>query len=167
MRRLLPRLWLSESAGATIKQSAASTHPRETGGVLLGVYTTAGRPWVCQAVVIPSRKSTPTYYDVVAGARPEAVEAARVHDMRLGYLGDWHSHPADVGPSAVDRATMQRIGADPDAHCAHPLLIIARRDAGGGYRLDARQLARRRLRQLHVIAAGDLPVQSSNSQTAQ
>lgn len=151
-----PRLWLSETAEAEIRRAAIDAHPHETGGVLLGVYVQRQRPWIVEAVVVPSQQAGHTYYELPPDARPEAVDAARRADKRVGYLGDWHSHPADVAPSETDIATMRRLAADAGAKCQHPVLLIARRTRAG-YRLDARQLANRKLRKLRVIAAGGLP----------
>jgi proteasome lid subunit RPN8/RPN11 len=151
-----PRLWLSEQAAADIRAAAAAAHPVETGGVLLGVYVGRRRPWVVRAVVVPSMRAGHTSYELPPGARPTAVDAARRIDNRLGYLGDWHAHPRDADPSSTDVATMCDLAEDHDARCPHPVLLIARRTPAG-YRLDARQLARRKLRKLRVIAAGGLP----------
>jgi proteasome lid subunit RPN8/RPN11 len=156
-----PRLWLRESAAADVTRAAGAAHPVEIGGVLLGVYVAGRRPWVVQAVVVPSQNATHGSYELPAGARPAAVDSARRIDTRMGYLGDWHSHPADVGPSATDVRTMKTLAAD-DALCPHPVLVIARRTRRG-YRLDARQLARRNLRKLRVIAAGGLPSDPSSA----
>jgi proteasome lid subunit RPN8/RPN11 len=150
-----PRIWISEKATATIQSAAAAAHPNETGGVFLGVYTERDRPWVVEAVVVPG-ESGRAHFVLPRDARPRVVDAARKHDKRLGYLGDWHSHPSDVGPSETDIETMKVLAADRAAGCAHPVLVIARR-ARGGYRLDARQVATRKLRKLRVIAAGSLP----------
>lgn len=151
-----PRLWLSEEAATNIRAAADAAHPDETGGVLLGVYAGRRRPWVVRAVVVPSMRAGHTSYELPPGARPEAVDVVRQIDKRLGYLGDWHAHPRDVGPSSVDQATMRDLAGDQDARCPHPVLFIARRTPVG-YRLDARQLMRRKLRKLRVIAAGGLP----------
>jgi len=151
-----PRLWLSQRAAANIRRASDAAHPNETGGLLLGVYVGRRRPWVVQAVVVPSLYAGSTSYELPAGARPKAVDAARRMDKRLGYLGDWHAHPRDVGPSSADQATMRGLAGDQEARCPHPVLLIARRTPVG-YRLDARQLARRKLRELRVIAAGGLP----------
>ena len=155
-KSIRPRVWLSESAADTIRRAAADAHPRETGGILLGVYTGRRRPWILQAPVVESEAAARAYYEVPAGARPRVVDHARASDRRLGYLGEWHSHPADVGPSGLDSETVQRIAANPEAGCPHPVLIVARRRESD-YDLDARQLARVRLRRLRLIAAGGLP----------
>jgi proteasome lid subunit RPN8/RPN11 len=151
-----PRLWLSETAWQTIKAAAGAAHPAETGGVLLGVLSIDGRPWITEAVTVPSATATHTSYELPTGARPRAVDEARAHDPRLGYLGDWHSHPADAGPSLRDGRTMRRLAqVTPD--CPTPVLIIARRVAGDDYAIDARDASPRRLRRLDALAAGDLP----------
>lgn len=148
------RCWLSESAAEEIRAAASNAHPNETGGVLVGVLT-GTRPWVTDAIHVPSKKATPTWYEIPAGARRKAVRAARRADHRVGYLGDWHAHPADVGPSGTDLATMRKLAADPRADCVRPLLVIARRD-GVDYKIDARQFVNMRLRPLRVISAGAL-----------
>lgn len=150
------RIWVSENAAETLVAAAREHHPVEIGGVLVGVAV-GGRPWVTEAVVVPSEKQTPTYYQLPEGARHTVVDAARERDSRLGYIGDWHAHPADIGPSDPDLTTMRELSSDRDADCPRPVLLIARR-AGATYRLDARQFTGWRLRELRVIAAGALPL---------
>jgi proteasome lid subunit RPN8/RPN11 len=158
------RVWLTESARDMITAAAATAHPNETGGVLLGVLT-RDRPWITTAAEIPHAGATGTYYELRGGAAPAMVDAMTPVDPRLGYLGEWHSHPADVGPSSLDAQSMRDIAADTTAGCEHPVLIIARR-RGCGYELDARQLQRRRLRVLHVIDAGPLPSHAAEFEPA-
>lgn len=155
------RAWLTESARDVIIAAAAAAHPNETGGVLLGVLTN-GRQWITAAAEVPHPGATGTYYELEGGAAPAIVDAMTLLDSRLGYLGVWHSHPADVGPSSLDAQSMREIAADPTAGCERPVLIIARR-RGFTYELDGRQL-RRRLRALHLIDAGPLqhPAARSN-----
>lgn len=161
LRPTSPRVWLTESAAALIADAAEAGHPIEAGGLLLGVCT-RGRPWIIEAVAVPSAAATGNFYELPAGARHDAVDRARTRDRRLGYIGDWHSHPANVGPSSVDVATMRELSADEEARCPHPVLFIARR-AGDNYWLDARELAQKRLRKLRVIVAGGLPLESDNA----
>lgn len=148
------RCWLSEAAAEEIRAAASGAHPNETGGVLVGVLT-GTRPWITQAIHVPSTKATPIFYEIPAGARRKAVRAARRVDRRLGYLGDWHAHPADAGPSSTDLTTMSKLAAHPKAGCPRPLLVIARHD-GVDYDLDARQFVGVQLRPLRVISAGAL-----------
>lgn len=150
------RVWLSEGAEAVIQEAASTAHPKETGGVLIGVLA-GSRPWVTHAVHAPSPTSTGTSYEIPAGARRKAVERERRVDPRVGYLGDWHSHPADVDPSRCDETTMAYVAEDPRADCARPLLFVLRR-AGDDYWVDARQWMGRSLRELQVLQAGALAV---------
>jgi proteasome lid subunit RPN8/RPN11 len=149
------RIWISENASETIIDAARQHHPKEIGGVLLGV-SISRRPWVTQAVVVPSEHQTPIYYELPSGARRTAVDNARRVDARVGYVGDWHSHPMDIGPSDKDRSTMSALADDVSAGCPRPVLAIARR-RGSSYTLDLHQQVGRRLRPLRMVAAGALP----------
>lgn len=146
------RAWLSEEASHAITVAAEAAHPNETGGVLIGVLA-AGRPWITHAIELSPRISCSRFYQPPPGARQAAVRRLRRRDARLGYLGEWHSHPMDAPPSTTDAETMRRLGETGD--CPRPLLLIARR-TGQGYRLDARQWMGRSLRVLRLVAAGPL-----------
>jgi proteasome lid subunit RPN8/RPN11 len=151
------RVWLSEKAQATINEAAAAAHPCETGGILVGVIGHAGggsgRPWVTHAVEVRSRESGPTRYALPGGAREPIVRELRKTDLRLGYLGDWHSHPVNVDPSGTDVAAIASIAITGD--CPRPVLFVVRR-MNGCYEIDARQWTGASLRRLQVRDAGPL-----------
>jgi proteasome lid subunit RPN8/RPN11 len=148
---------MSENARLELEAAAVVGHPNEAGGILVGVHTAGSRPWIVHAVEIPSKNSGGTHYVVPDHHRRDIVDRLRrQYDLRLGYLGEWHSHPFDIGPSETDLASIRAIADDPNAGCARPVLLIARR-AAGGYVLDALQLNRRSIRPLDLIAAGPLP----------
>jgi hypothetical protein len=153
------RAWLSEEPRAAIMKAAEEAHPRETGGVLVGVVAErrgATRPWVTHAVEVRSRKSGWAHYELPAGARERAVKGLRKFDPRVGYLGDWHSHPMDVGPSCTDAISIASISGTGD--CPRPLLFVIRH-MSEGYDIDARQWTGASLRHLNVMEAGPLPLQ--------
>lgn len=152
----------AEQAAETIARAAEAAHPHESGGVLVGVHTHGSRPWVTHALELRSPKATSTFYEVPAGARRKAVARLRRRDPRIGYLGEWHVHPADVGPSAIDAETILRLASNRDAGCDRPLLLVARRTSTG-YTLDARQLSHRTLRELQIIATGPLDAAGASS----
>jgi hypothetical protein len=150
------RAWLTESARLDLEAAAFAAHPKETGGILVGVHTRGSRPWIVHAVEIPSKHSGGGNYVLPTGQRRKEVERIRKGcDGRLGYLGEWHSHPLDVGPSATDLDSIRDIAGDPASGCARPVLLVARR-VDRGYALDAQQLDRHTLRPLSLIAAGAL-----------
>lgn len=149
------RVWLTEAAAEAIVERARRAHPQETGGILVGVLC-RDQPWITAAAEIPAGHSDSSYYELPKGARRRAVARFRRDDIRIGYLGEWHSHPDDVGPSGVDTEAMARVARDPAAACPRPVLIVARR-VGSDYELDARQVRGLRVRPVRLIAAGGLP----------
>ena len=148
-------VWISESAIAIIIAAASNAHPNETGGIVLGVHA-MGRPWITHSVEIQSLEQTQNRYRLPSDVRPRFVDRVRKVDSRIGYLGEWHSHPANVGPSLKDKISMTRIAFNSKAACPHPLLIVAKRNSAG-YKLDINEWCRWRLRPLQVVLAGDLP----------
>jgi hypothetical protein len=150
-------VWISEYAIAIIKEAASGAHPKETGGILLGVYVN-DRPWVTNSVQIEAAETSHNFYRLPSGARPRVVDELRKIDSRLGYLGEWHSHPAHVGPSLKDKLSMASIGLQSRPACPNPLLIVAMRDETG-YSLDIREWCGWRLTPLQAILAGNLPRQ--------
>lgn len=148
-----PVLLLSESAAATMTGAAGASHPMEAGGVLVGVYAD-GLPWVTRAIQIPSARPRRHSYLIPAGATQPAVKNARRADARLGYLGDWHTHPDDVGPSTTDIASLAFISFR-RPHRPNPTLVVVRRQ-GPGYALDARRTVGLHVRHCEVRFAGSL-----------
>lgn len=143
---------LAESASATLRRFARRAHPNETGGILLGVRN-AGRPWITQAVEIPSTDRGRSHYRLPAGTTTAAVGRSREADPRLGYLGEWHSHPSDVGPSPTDRATMRRLAL---RHPRTGLILIVVRRQDNGLWLDVREMAFACLHRREPTPTGDL-----------
>ncbi len=145
---------MSESAARFIRDAAASSHPRETGGVLLGVRA-GGRPWVTMAVEIESDDRGTTHYRLPGGATHLAVATARQTDPRLGYVGDWHSHPMDSPASNTDRATMVHVAKMVQA-IRGPLLVVARRVGAVQYEIEASQVTVRGSYLRTLTLTGDL-----------
>ncbi|MCC6237277.1 MAG: Mov34/MPN/PAD-1 family protein [Dehalococcoidia bacterium] len=142
----------------TMFVEARRVHPNEAGGILVGVSISA-RPWITHAVPIPSASASTQHYEIPDDATPAAVDELRRTDPRLGYLGDWHSHPADLPASAEDvdslRAITARVGARP-----RPVLAIIRRRAGQ-HRVDflvSEQGRERLLKPIRTGALNPLPV---------
>ena len=73
---------------------------------------------------------------IPAGVTPAVVEMARQIDNRLGYVGDWHSHPADQAASPTDRRTLaksaRRRRKDPQ-----PVVLVVVRAAQDGWTVEA------------------------------
>ena len=157
MTQSLWRVWLSESAREALIAGAQAAHPDETGGVLVGVRIQSGegrgRPWITHAIEVRSRRRGRAHYELPAGARQRVVAKLRQSDSRLGYIGDWHSHPVDVAPSPTDIDSIEEASVEGD--CSRPVLVVVRRRQRH-YRIDARQWTGRSLRPLQVRLAGPL-----------
>ena len=155
-----PLLVISESAKAAMVAAAAKAHPDETGGILVGVHVD-NQPWVTRAIEIPSPHRGRHHYKIPAGATQPAVHTARRDDPRLGYLGDWHTHPDDVGPSPTDLATLA-IYSIKHPRTPNPTLVVVR-NAFDGYTLDTRRIVTVAPRVCEVRLAGDLPRPQASS----
>lgn len=148
-----PVVRISEFAAATIRNCAGLAAPFETGGILIGVATPDG-VWittVIEVVVVDKRR---TSYRAPARVTPMLVDEARKCDPRLGYIGDWHSHPADASASAVDLRTLRTITrgrAD-----VKRVILVARTD-GSTWRIEAWARADRNAVPIDLELTGGLP----------
>jgi hypothetical protein len=88
------------------------------------------------------------------GATTPLVDAARERDSRIGYLGEWHSHPHGHGPSFDDRAMMRALAWY--LPFPQPILLIVGREKG---RDVLRGYASRVLFLVHaeMVTTGPLP----------
>lgn len=150
-----PLLLVSETAQSTMTAAALQAYPNETGGILIGVHLD-GEPWVTAAIEIASTDRGRNHYRIPSGATQPAVHAARRVDRRVGYLGDWHSHPSDIGPSPTDLATLALISMR-HPHTPNPTLLVVRHTVNG-YALDARRIVSIAPRACELRMAGNLPL---------
>ncbi|WP_229052483.1 Mov34/MPN/PAD-1 family protein [Aeromicrobium sp. Leaf350] len=157
-----PKLLIVESAVMAMTRAAQKSYPLETGGILVGVHAT-GEPWVTSAIEIPTSDRGSHHYRIPQGATQATVRAARRDDPRIGYLGDWHSHPSDVGPSPTDLASLAYISM------RHPLtpnptsIVLRRTEAG--YVLDARRIVAVKPRFCVIRHTGNLPTSAEQEST--
>jgi proteasome lid subunit RPN8/RPN11 len=151
-------LLVAESAERELALCAGRADPVETGGILLGVYAD-GRPWIVSIVEIATSERGQRHFRIPGGTTHSAVRRARATDKRLGYLGDWHSHPADSPPSAVDLNTL-RIVSFVHPRRPNPTMIVVRKTQSS-YRLDARRIVGARLAACEIRPTGDLPFNCS------
>ena len=125
-----------------------AAHPFETGGVLLGMVGD-GQPWIVMAAQVPSAAPALYRYELPAGATHLAVSKARQFDPRVGYLGDWHSHPMDARASSKDLMTYLGVFRRALRRKEQaPLMLVMRHDARG-WQVDL--LSRRGLRPATLV----------------
>lgn len=132
----LERVYVAEHVVSMLRQSAEQARPLETGGVLVGVLRD-GEPWITSAVEVIDYGRTSTRFVIPFGVTPTAVEAAMEHDGRVGYIGLWHSHPADLPASPTDKATLRRDARRRTRPKKVPAILIVVRDTDAGWCVDA------------------------------
>lgn len=117
-------LTLTDTLWRIMRLAGTQALPRETGGLLLGCYTENG-PRVTEAYVVPDPRATRIRYrrDAVAAA---CILGARIRaddSGTLGYIGEWHTHPLPIGPSATDVHASGRLASTGGHDIA--LLVLA------------------------------------------
>jgi proteasome lid subunit RPN8/RPN11 len=110
-----------------IAAAAASAHPRETGGLLLGWWD-GGRVAVRHAVEVPDPCATTSSWSRDELRAQAALDTALVEYQHpwLGYVGDWHSHPSACGASGQDLVSIRRASRQ----YQQPLVLLIRRADG-------------------------------------
>jgi proteasome lid subunit RPN8/RPN11 len=147
---------ITETALADVRALAARRYPSETGGVLVGVKARQ-TAWIVAAIELQGESSS-RHYEVPKGAAQRAVLQAREQlDPRVGYVGEWHSHTDDSGPSSMDRAIMRAIAwfGTPPTWRGPCLVLVRRNHAGyvvGGYRASFPRLV-----PIELVPTGPLP----------
>lgn len=145
---------LTERAQERLHELGGAALPVETGGILLGCHVD-GRPVVTDVFEITDDNATEDRYRVPEGAARTAVTSARERDARLGYLGEWHSHPSGEGPSPLDVAAMLALDADDDT--TEPILVLVHPRGSGRGQLDCFVTRHGRVTEATICSTGDLP----------
>ena len=125
MRIFKRKISIALRAEAEAKLHAAANHtaPNETGGILLGWWD--GRTIIIEDVAeVTDAEATSHSWTRHENRAQEALDTilAQSSNPLLGYIGDWHSHPAICNASSVDIASLQRASKQ----YGQPLLLIVR-----------------------------------------
>lgn len=111
--------------------------PNETGGILVGRYTSSLDLAVVTRVLAPPPDSKHGRTCFVRGTRglQELLRRLwrRPREAREYYLGEWHLHPGGrPAPSSTDRRQMTEVSALEGYHCPEPILLLV----GGSIQRD-------------------------------
>jgi hypothetical protein len=148
-------VYVTEDAVAGVRARAAEAAPFEIGGIIVGAITDDG-VWITDFVAIPGQMRHHARFLIPAGATYRIIDATREADPRLGYLGDWHTHPAHAGPSRVDFATLRDLAVGPFGP-RRLLAVVMRSDPAWNIGLWALGRLRAPLRVAHELT-GPLPL---------
>lgn len=110
MTRGSERILVSSDGWASALKAAKRDPRHETGGILLGCRQPDGL-YVAQVIEVPDNQAHHASYRrrhrEAQTALGHVIEGLPV-DTPLGYVGEWHTHPAPVGPSCTDRCELKR-----------------------------------------------------------
>jgi len=159
-----PIVYMSESVLERLQVGATRAHPLETGGILIGVKA-GDSPWVTDMREFDSPGRDRAQFILPRGVTQRAVRDARRLDGRLGYLGDWHSHPADVPASRTDLFTTRTTALA----MRRPVLLLVVRRRGKTYEMEMSTTRGTRIVPCSIIPAGDIPplVHQTDSTTSE
>jgi integrative and conjugative element protein (TIGR02256 family) len=106
----------------------------ETGGILVGHYSTDASTVIVTEALPPPKDSTrgrSWFHRGVAGLR-ELLTNRWQSKVRSYYIGEWHYHPASiVEPSKDDLTQMYSINADRRYSCREPVMLIVGQPQAG------------------------------------
>lgn len=124
MRRRHVDVILHTEVSESISSAAAAAGSTETGGLLLGWWD-AGTIVARHAVEVNDPEATVSSWTRDEGRAQQRLDEALVDLSHpwLGYIGDWHTHPACCGPSRQDEQSIRRASHEYD----QPLLLLVHR----------------------------------------
>jgi proteasome lid subunit RPN8/RPN11 len=119
---------LAPEVPAALRHLAEQGGCRERGGLLLGWWN-GDEVAVRHLVEVPDPGATATNWTRNQAAAQKALdqERAALDDSRLGYVGDWHTHPAAIWASPADKAALRRVSRQ----YQEPIVLIVALPNGG------------------------------------
>jgi hypothetical protein len=114
-----PKVKLSDKARHHATRRALEAWPSETGGILLGWHD-GETMVVSDALQVDDPEASPHGYMRNDGTAQHALDAflSGSSDPRVGYIGEWHSHPSPQPPSHIDYTTLRELALDTDYQVA-------------------------------------------------
>lgn len=130
----LPRLVLQEMI-----DEADRAYPDETGGVLMGYWASPFDEVVVTHVIGPGPGAVHRRSKFVPDSAYQQEQITRHYERSRQletYLGDWHTHPrSGARLSRIDRRTLWRIAAAPEARAPAPLMAVLSHKASWNLRI--------------------------------
>jgi integrative and conjugative element protein (TIGR02256 family) len=130
---------LDHEALGELLRHCMGANGRETGGILIGVYTENFDMALVRKVTGPSPDSQAgrTWFRRgVQGLQELLLDRWRT--QKDYYLGEWHFHPGALPrPSGDDGVQMRSIAQSPPYRCPEPVLVILGGDPAGNWTISA------------------------------
>lgn len=105
-----PRLQLAATALTSGSDLARAALPRETGGILVGWHE-GDTVVVTDVLHVPDKRASGHRYGRNHKRAQRVLDQHRMKaaDKNVGYVGEWHSHPAPQPPSHVDLESLAEL----------------------------------------------------------
>lgn len=122
-----PGLQIHPAALETAIRVALTALPRETGCILVGWHEDA-TVVVAGMLAVPDKKAGRCHYVRNGNDAQKVLDTHRAScvDRRVGYVGEWHSHPAPQPPSSVDYGALAELTRETNEQVA--LVVLAVQD---------------------------------------
>lgn len=127
------RLLIAEQAIETAISASRNAAPFETGGLLAGVETPDGL-WVTDVIEIQTERRSRRAFVIPVRTTRARIDERRSVDARVGYIGDWHSHPQNLGASLLDLRTLGQLAV---GSVGRRRIVVVVRRQGQAWCLDA------------------------------
>lgn len=118
------KIFIKDDLFYSLSKKAEAGCPNESGGLLVGKYSTDHKTVIVTKAITPTQETTtPTSYT----RKTDGMEAIwkKLYEEGLQYVGEWHSHPnGSPQYSTEDLNAMRGIYADEDVTISKPLLLI-------------------------------------------
>ncbi len=128
---------LADEARAKILEESKRCFPCETGGMLVGRVNDKGVQILCVTGPGPQAQHSEHEFrrdgEYSQNVLDELVDNAQ---GEYDYIGEWHSHPANVGPSAKDFQSLRWIAQNNKYAVTNPILGICRKRTGNIWSLE-------------------------------
>ena len=118
------KIFIKDDLFYSLSKKAEAGCPNESGGLLVGKYSTDNKTVIVTNAVTPTKEiTTPTSYT----RKTDNMESVwkELYEEGLQYVGEWHSHPKGSPQySTEDLNAMRGIYADENITISKPLLLI-------------------------------------------
>ncbi|WP_293781473.1 Mov34/MPN/PAD-1 family protein [uncultured Aeromicrobium sp.] len=102
---------VAEDSLSSAERMAHKSSPHESGGILIGWWEGNSIAVVVELLPVADHAAGRSHYERRHSLAQGALDRYLMDrdDSRLGYVGEWHSHPAPQPPSRVDRSELTAI----------------------------------------------------------
>lgn len=121
------KIWIKKEVLDKIFLDGNNWLPKETGGVLMGYI--AIEDYIITDFIGPGEKAVHGYHSFQPDQAFHESEVARIYkysELKITYLGDWHTHPNSFPYlSNTDKKTAHKIAKYKKARLENPIMLVA------------------------------------------